>query len=132
MRQCKLITLVILISVKSVCGQKRAAYDVVNAVYKDFLVVYCDKKIDHYLLLSKSYNFPSNSSGFGIQENQINAMTGFVSMEEILKMLSDSSFVGTVWKQRLLERAKVINAKQFSEISTEEWHKKNEQKKNSI
>src|SRR5438045_2655444 len=104
MRQCKLITLVILISVKSVCGQKRAAYDVVNAVYKDFLVVYYHTTIDHYYLLDKSFNFPSKSSGYAIQQNDINAMTGFVSMEEILRMLSDSSFVGTVWKQRLLEK----------------------------
>src|SRR5947207_110431 len=120
MRQCKLITLVILISVKSTCGQKRLAHDVVNGVYKDFLGVYYYAGIDHYNLINKSFNFPSKSSG--CTQSQINAMTGFVSMEVILRMLSDSSFVGTIWKQRLLEKAKVINAKKLSEMGTKDWH----------
>jgi hypothetical protein len=123
MRQCKLIILIIIISFRIASGQKSEAYDVINSVYQDFLVVYYDTTIDHYYLLNRSYNFPSKTSNYAIQTNVINALTGFIPMEEILKMLSDSSSVGTIWKQKFLTKARVVNEKKLNELMGEKGMK---------
>jgi hypothetical protein len=120
MRKCKLITLIILISIKIACGQNSTAYSVVNGTYVDFLSVWLDTTFEHYYLLNVSYKMPDLTRDTAL----VDSLSKFIPKEEVLKMLTDTNSRGIVWKQRFLNRAKVINEKKAKQLSTRETFEK--------
>lgn len=126
MKKCKLITLIILISIKISSGQKAQAYEVINGVYKDFTLPWYDgAEIDHYYLVKTSFDFPNNYLYTYLSNEKwfMDSLSKYIPEKEILRMLADSSFVGTNWKQKLLPKSRVVSEKKANELMGEQGSK---------
>ena len=127
-RQCKLITLVILMTIKFASGQKSQAYEVVNGACQDFLADWFRLSHYNYKLLDKSLPFPNQNSiadfchdmNMPTSTKVIDTLSTFIPRNEAIKMLSDSSCVGTKWKKKFLQKATLISQKKFDYLTSEE------------
>jgi hypothetical protein len=131
MRKCIFIILVILISIKIANGQKSEAYEVINGVYMDFIFPwYQGAEVDHYYLVRSSCDFPNNHFYTYLSNTKwlMDSLSEYIPKEEFLRMLSDTSFIGTNWKQKFLIKARVVSEKKANELMGERGSKEYNQK----
>jgi len=101
------LLLLVFSGVQICSGQKQMVYEAINALADEYVSLHADIVYNDYRLLKTSINIPKSYSK---DTSIIYDLSEFLSKDEIIKMLNDTSDAGSIWKEKLLRKAEVINS----------------------